>query len=111
MNRKRGMQFLIVAAVFSVAALHVQAQNLLTRHVREAVRTGEAPALAEMPGGQTMQLDVVLPLRDPAGLKAFLQQVYNPGSPIYRQFLTPEQFTERFGPTQADYDDAVSYLK
>jgi len=111
LNRKRGMQFLIVAAVFSVAALHVQAQNLLTRHVREAVRTGEAPALAEMPGGQTMQLDVVLPLRDPAGLKAFLQQVYNPGSPIYRQFLTPEQFTERFGPTQADYDDAVSYLK
>jgi hypothetical protein len=31
-----------------------------------------------MPAGQTMQLDVVLPLSDPAGLKAFLQQVYNP---------------------------------
>jgi kumamolisin len=84
---------------------------MLTRHVREAVRTGVAPAVAEMPEAQTMQLDVVLPLRDTAGLKEFLRQVYNPESPIYRQFLTPAQFTERFGPTQADYDAAVSYLK
>jgi subtilase family serine protease len=109
--RNRGMKFILVAAMCVVAVLPSHAQNLLTRHVREAVRTGVAPALAELPAGQTMQLDVVLPLSDPAGLKAFLQQVYNPASPSFRQFLTPAQFTARFGPTQADYDATVSYLQ
>jgi kumamolisin len=100
-----------VAALLLVAALHANAANVLTKHVREAVRTGTAPALGELPAGQTLQLDVVLPLSDPAGLKAFLQQVYNPASPSYRQFLTPTEFTSRFGPTQADYDATVSYLE
>ena len=100
-----------MAALLLVAALHANAANVLTKHVREAVRTGTAPALGELPAGQTLQLDVVLPLSDPAGLKAFLQQVYNPASPSYRQFLTPTEFTSRFGPTQADYDATVSYLE
>jgi len=105
------MQFILVAAMCVVAALNGQAQNVLTRHVREEVRTGEAPALGEMPPGETMQLDVVLPLSDPAGLKAFLQQIYNPASASFRQFLTPAEFTARFGPTQVDYDATVSYLE
>jgi subtilase family serine protease len=109
--RRQGLQFLLVAAMCVVAALPSKAENLLTQHVREAVRTGAAPALAEMPAGQTMQLDVVLPLSDAAGLKAFLQQVYNPASPSFRQFLTPTEFTARFGPTQASYDATVSYLE
>ena len=111
MIRNRGMQFILVAAMCVVAALNGQAQNVLTRHVREEVRTGEAPALGEMPPGETMQLDVVLPLSDPAGLKAFLQQIYNPASASFRQFLTPAEFTARFGPTQVDYDATVSYLE
>jgi kumamolisin len=94
-----------------MAALQVNAASLLTKHVREAVRTGTAQALAEMPADQILQLDVVLPLSDRAGLKAFLQQVYNPASPNFREFLTREQFTARFGPTQADYDATVNYLE
>ena len=31
----------------------------------------------------------------------------NPSSPGYRQFLTPAEFTARFGPTQQDYDAVV----
>ncbi len=111
MIRSTGFKFLLVAAMCVVAAQQAKAANLLTRHVRETVRTGAAPALGEMPANQTMQLDVVLPLSDPAGLKAFLQQVYNPASGSFRQFLTPAQFTARFGPTQADYDATVSYLE
>ena len=111
MNSRRGIHYFFVAALLLVAALHANAANVLTKHVREAVRTGTAPALGELPAGQTLQLDVVLPLSDPAGLKAFLQQVYNPASPSYRQFLTPTEFTSRFGPTQADYDATVSYLE
>jgi len=58
-----------------------------------------------------MQLDLVLPLRDSAGLDSFLSELYDPSSPSYRHFLTPAEFTARFGPTQADYDAVVNFAK
>jgi len=50
-----------------------------------------------------LRLAIGLPLRDPAGLDTFLAQVYDPASPMYHQFLTLEEFTARFGPTESDY--------
>ena len=67
-------------------------------------------ATGRLPANQVLQLDLVLPLRDPAGLKSFLNDVYDPTSPSYRHFLTPAEFTARFGPTQEDYD-AVRSLR
>jgi len=83
----------------------------MTHHVREAARSGRAPVMGRLPANQTMHLDVVLPMRDPAGLTNFLKDLYNPKSPSFRHYLTPAQFTEKFGPTQADYDTVVRFLK
>lgn len=47
-----------------------------------------------------MKLNIVLALRDPAGLKSFLEELYDPNSGIFHQFLTPKEFTERFGPAR-----------
>jgi kumamolisin len=52
----------------------------------------------------------VLPLRDPAGLDAFLATLYTSDA-RFRQYLTPAEFTERFGPTQQDYDAVVKYVQ
>ncbi|MGA3210603.1 MAG: S53 family peptidase, partial [Terriglobales bacterium] len=41
----------------------------------------------------------------------FLDRVYDPASPLFRQFLTVEQFTERFGPSQEDYDTLIAFAK
>jgi kumamolisin len=87
----------------------VQAQSMLTHHVRDVVTTGQAQPVGRLPQNQVMALDVVLPLRDPAGLENFLSQVYNPASGLYRQFLTVSQFTALFGPTQEDYDAVVQF--
>jgi kumamolisin len=54
-----------------------------------------------------MQLVIVLPLRDQAGLDAFLHGLYDPASSSYRQFLTVPEFTERFGPSQENYDAVI----
>ncbi len=102
---------LAIAALLSAVTINSQAQTMLTHHVREVARTGAARAIGRLPEDQGMQLDVVLPLRDAAGLKSFLADIYDPASFSYHQFLTPQEFTERFGPTQADYDALVSYLK
>ena len=88
-----------------------QSQPLLTHHVREVTSNGQAPSVGRLPSAQSMQLDIVLPLRNQADLDTFLQEVYDPSSPFYRHFLTVPEFTARFGPTQEDYDAVVSFAK
>ncbi len=113
MIRKLSRSSLVIFALVPVLNLLGQAQSapMLTRHVREVTRTGEAKSVARLPTDQTMRLDVVLPLSDPAGLDAFLKVLYDPASPSYRHFLTVAQFTERFGPTQESYDAVVNFVK
>ena len=111
MVRRISLLLLTVAALLAAATMNSNAQTVLTHHVREATRSGRAQAIGRLPENQIMQLDIVLPLRDQAGLAAFLSDVYDKSSFSYHQFLTPAEFTERFGPTQADYDAVVSYAK
>jgi subtilase family serine protease len=86
-----------------------QPQSLLTRHVREATVSGRAQSIGQLPAMQSMRLDIVLPLRDVAGLDAFLQELYDSSSPFYRHFLTVQEFTARFGPSPEDYDALVRF--
>jgi len=72
---------------------------------------GQAKLIGQLPPNQTMSLDVVLPLSDQAGLDAFVTAVNDPTSLAYRHFLTVPEFTERFGPSQADYDAVVRFLQ
>jgi hypothetical protein len=58
-----------------------------------------------------LNLAIGLPLSDQAALTRLLQEIYDPASPNYRQYLTPEQFTERFGPTDADYQAVIAFAK
>ncbi len=103
-----GMVMGLVSAAVCLPAPGV-AQNLQTRHVRNVVLTGDATPVGRLPQGQVMQLDLVLPLSNPSGLKSFLADVYNPKSPNYRHFLTPQQFTARFGPTVEQYDEVLRF--
>ena len=107
-------QRLSVAAVLAIASFAISAasgQSVSTHHMRDAVRTGEAKLVSPLSAGQVMSLDVVLPLSDAAGLTRFVSDLYNPASPSYHQFLTVQQFTERFGPSQSNYDAVVSLMK
>ncbi len=107
--RRLTFPLLTLAASLSVPALY--AQSMLTHHVREAVRSGQAPSVGRLPADRIMNLNIVLPLRDPAGLDNFLAALYDPHSASYRHFLSVSEFTERFGPTQAQYDAVVNFAK
>src|SRR5450755_4428538 len=109
MVRRKGLFLLTMVAMLSVATINSQAQDALTRHVRDVTRTGEARPAGNFSSNRTLQLDIVLPLRDQEGLDLLLQQIYDPANLHYRQFLTVPEFTERFGPTQVDYDAVVSW--
>src|SRR5271157_5820628 len=56
-----------------VMGAQAQAQSMPTRHVRQDVISGKAAFLNRLPATQTLRLDLVLPLRDEAGLEKFLQ--------------------------------------
>jgi len=111
MIRRIGLYLLTAAALFTLSTINSQAQSVLTRHTREVTRTGEAKLQGRLPAGQTLQLNLVLPVRDQAGLDAFVAAVNDPYSPSYRQFLTVPEFTQRFGPTQQDYDAVLAFAK
>src|SRR5580658_4729415 len=101
------------AAAFLLFTIPVlaQPQPLLTHHVREAVASGEAKLVGQLPLTDTLRFDIVLPLRDRPGLQSFLRQQYDPASSFYHQFLTPQEFTARFGPSQEDWNALVAFAK
>jgi len=111
MVRRIHLFLFTIAALLSVATTNAQAQSVLTHHVREVTRTGEAKPIGQLPLDQNLQLDLVLKLRDQTGLESFLRELYDPASPSYRHFLTVPEFTARFGPTQEDYDAVVRFVK
>jgi uncharacterized repeat protein (TIGR01451 family) len=86
----------------------VSAQKL-TGHVPQAVASlrpvGKPEATSEL------RLAIGLPLRNQDALSNLLSQIYDPTSPQYRQYLTPEQFTAMFGPTEADYEKLKAFAK
>lgn len=110
MNRRICL-LLSIASFLSAGVLPGRGQTVMTHHVREATINGQARLVGRLPADQTIQLDVVLPLRDQTGLDAFLADLYSSTVPNHRHFLTPAEFTEKFGPSQKDYDAVVSYVQ
>ena len=63
-----------------------------------ATDLGPAAAFAE---NARLTVTVTLKLRKADQIDRLIQSVYTPGSPQYRQFLTPDEFRSQFGPSAA----------
>lgn len=71
---------------------------------------GKAHKLGAHSPNAMLDIAIGLKLRNTAELKEFLREVQNPESRLYHHFLTPEEFTRRFGPTQAQADAVAEFL-
>ncbi len=80
-------------------------------HVPPAVGRLHLQPIGRLPGSQRLNLVIGLPLRNRPALDDLLAQIYDPASTNYHHYLTPEQFTERFGPTKQDYQAAVAFME
>ena len=89
-----------------VTPAQAQQRRTLPRHVPAAAH---GQPVDRLPGSTRLNLAIGLPLRNQEALTKLLQQIYDPGSPQYRQYLTPEQFTEKFGPTEQDYQAVIDF--
>lgn len=111
MFRKRNIVLLVTAIFLVVGSRSSFAQYFETHHVRNVVRNGTATPVRLMSTNTMMTLNVVLPLTNQQGLREFLSELYDPESPEYHHYLTPAQFTVLYGPSVAEYDATVAYLK
>ena len=100
------------AAAFLLPASLAQApQRLLTRHTRDVVTNGRASRIGQLPPDRTLKLAIMLPLRNQSALNTLLSDLHNPQSPSYLRYLSVAEFTEQFGPTQADVDAVVRFAQ
>ena len=79
-------------------------------HVPHAA-VAHAQSLGRIASDENVRLALALPLRDLAGSRAFLARLYDPAAPEYGHYLTGNQFTERFGPTQQSYDAVLAFAR
>ncbi len=92
-----------------VASVQAAGRQLLAGHVPEAV--AESKAVGRVPAATRLSLAVGLPLRNRAELDHLLSQLADPASPNFRQYLTPAQFAERFGPSEDDYQALAAFFE
>ena len=91
----------------------VQAAPLQMRLVGHTPRTALAKAhlLGRVAPQETINLALTLPVHDQAGLTDLLQHLYTPGDPQCGHFLTPQEFTARFGPTPDEYAAVAAFAQ
>jgi kumamolisin len=58
----------------------------------------------------SLGVSVAVQMQNEAGLISYAQQVSNPKSALYRQFLTPQDIANRFGATSANYNAVAQYF-
>jgi len=79
-------------------------RRALRGHVPAAVAKLNLRPIGRLPATNRLNLAIGLPLRNNNALTKLLQDMYDPASPRFRHYLTPEQFTEQFGPSKQDYE-------
>ncbi len=98
----------LVLATFEASAQQPAAgRQLLEGHFLPEFAA--APVVGPLDATVPLQLAIGLPVRNELELDALLGDISDPKSPQYRHFLTPAEFTARFGPSEQDYESIVAF--
>jgi hypothetical protein len=82
-------------------------RQALRGHVVKAVSESNLQPIGRLPSSTNLELAISLPLRNKEALADLLRQQNSPSSPQYHQWLTPQEFAERFGPSEQDYQAVI----
>lgn len=82
----------------------------LSNHVLD-IPAGKADFLGRLETSVPVPVTFVLPLRNQEALADLINRLYDPADKEFGKYLTPEEFNERFAPSQADYDKVIAYAK
>ena len=86
-------------------------RQILHACVPAAVAALNLQPVDRLPGTNRLHIAISLPLRNQALLLKLFREIYDPASTNFHRFLTPEQFTEKFGPSEQDYSAVMEFAK
>ncbi|HZV34840.1 MAG TPA: protease pro-enzyme activation domain-containing protein, partial [Verrucomicrobiae bacterium] len=101
--------FAVGALMIFARAADAQGQRALHGHVPEVVK--HLAPISALPANSSLRLAIGLPLRNQDALTNLLHDLYDPSSPSYHQYLTPDQFAQQFGPSEQDYQAVIAFAK
>ncbi len=78
-------------------------------HVPAVISELNLQPAGELPATNELHLAIGLPLRNTNELSALLEQIYDPASPNYQHYLTPDQFIARYAPSEQDYASVAHF--
>jgi len=107
------ISLLVIAASFLAIRVVVRAdQNQRVTLSGQAVPLiQQARLMQAVDPNQQLNLSIGLQLRNPADLDSLLSAIYDPQSPQYHQYLTPDQFNQLFAPAPDQVQQVVSFLQ
>src|SRR5689334_18549703 len=102
-----GLGMLALAGIVWPSRAAVTGNKSLHGHVPAVV--SHLSKRGELAATNMLHLAIGLQLRNEAALDDLLRQVADPKNPKYGNYLTPEEFTKQFGPSEADYQAVVNF--
>ena len=88
-----------------------QTSAMVAQHVPSVVANGQAKMIGSADASAPLRLALSLPIRNESALDAALAQIYDPQSANYHHYLTAEEFTAAYQPSQAEYDKVVAWAQ
>ena len=70
-----------------------------------------ATKLNALDPAKTLSVIVCMQFANPQAVQNYADAVSDPNSPLYGQWLTPQEVGQKFGAKQADYDAMLAHLK
>lgn len=103
----------LLAALLLFFARPAQAveRQTLHGHVPAAVAEYHLQPTGRLPAANQLHIVINLPPRDNETLSKLFREIYDPASTNFHRYLTPEEFTERFGPTEEDYQSIIDFAQ
>ncbi|HEY4389407.1 MAG TPA: S53 family peptidase, partial [Ktedonobacteraceae bacterium] len=103
---------IVGGAIFGLSYLtHVRDDQRVPLRGQTVPLIQRAHMLGSASAQQQLKLSIALQLRNQAQLTTLLHDMYTPQSSLYHHFLSPQQFAAQFGPTSAQIQQVVTYLR
>lgn len=101
------LMFLIV--LMATSKLQAASRQTISGHL--VPNSASAHVVGRLPQDKRLSLGIGLPLRNREVLTNLLSQLYDPNSTQYHKWLTVDQFVQRFGPAEEDYEALGKFLE
>ena len=86
-------------------------RRALSGRVPMSVATTALTPVGRAPSSDKMSLSIGLAPRHSDQLEQFLNDLYDPAHAQFRHYLTPYEYTERYGPTREDYEAVIGFAQ